>query len=60
MLDHLDGYLTVYAGLEQLLTAPGATLRQGIPLGSLGARALHFEIRYGAVPKDTLALLPGE
>ncbi len=60
VLDHLDGYLTVYAGLEQLLTAPGATLRQGIPLGSLGARALHFEIRYGATPKDTLALLPGE
>jgi len=60
VLDHLDGYLTVYAGLEQILTAPGASLRQGVPLGSLGARALHFEIRYGTAPKDTLALLPGD
>ena len=60
VLDHLDGYLTVYAGLEQILTAPGASLRQGVPLGSLGARALHFEIRYGTAPKDTVALLPDE
>lgn len=60
ILDHLDGYLTVYAGLEQLLTTPGASLRQGVPLGSIGSRALHFEIRYGTTLKDTLALLPGE
>ena len=58
VLDHLDGYLTVYAGLDQILVAPGADLRQGIPLGSLGARALHFEIRYGHTPRNTLALLP--
>ena len=60
VLDHLDGYLTVYAGLDQILVAPGADLRQGIPLGSLGQRALHFEIRYGTTPKNTLALLPNE
>ncbi|MBI2104627.1 MAG: peptidoglycan DD-metalloendopeptidase family protein [Candidatus Omnitrophica bacterium] len=60
VLDHLDGYLTVYAGLDQLLAAPGANLRQGVPLGSLGNRALHFEIRYGTTSRDTLALLPGE
>ena len=60
ILDHLDGHLTVYAGLDQLLTSPGAHLRQGVPLGSLSSRALHFEIRYGTAPKDTLALLPSE
>ena len=60
ILDHLDGHFTVYAGLDQLLTTPGTRLRQGVPLGSLGSRALHFEIRYGTIPKDTLALLPSE
>ncbi len=58
VLDHLDGFVTVYAGLEQILVAPGAELRQGIPLGSIGSRALHFEIRYGELPKNALALLP--
>jgi len=60
ILDHLDGYLTVYAGLDQLLAAPGVHLRQGVPLGSLGPRALHFEIRYGTAPKDAFALLPSQ
>jgi len=60
ILDHLDGYLTVYAGLDQLFAAPGAHLRQGTPLGRVESRALYFEIRYGATPKDTLALLPAE
>ena len=60
VLDHLDGYLSIYAGLDQVLAAPGATLKQGIPLGVVGERALHFEIRYGSAPKNTLALLPEE
>ncbi len=60
VLDHLDGYFTVYAGLERLLVAPGTELRQGAPIGSVGSRALHFEIRYGGTPKNTLALLPRE
>lgn len=58
IVDHLDGYLTIYAGLEQILISPGAQLRQGTPLGSLGSSPLHFEIRYGAEPKNTAALLP--
>ena len=60
VVDHLDGYLTVYARLDQILVAPGAALRQGMPLGSTGAGALHFEIRFGSGSKNTLALLPGE
>lgn len=58
VVDHLDGYLTVYAGLDHLLVDPGAFLRQGIPVGSLGAGALHFEIRYGTSPRNPLTLLP--
>ena len=60
ILDHFDGYLTVYAGLEQMLVAPGANIRQGLPIGSLGTRALHFEIRYGSAPRNAVALLPRE
>lgn len=60
VLDHLDGYLTIYAGLEQILVAPGAALRQGMPIGSVGPNALHFEIRHGVHPKNVLALLPSE
>ena len=60
VLDHLDGYLTVYAGMEQMLVSPGIMLRQGMPIGNLGSRALHFEIRYGDTPRNALALLPSE
>ena len=60
VVDHLDGYLSIYAGLDQLLVMPGARLRQGVPLGVVGERALHFEIRYGSATKNTLALLPAE
>jgi len=60
VVDHLDGYLSVYARLHQVLVSPGATLRQGTPLGNLGTRALHFEIRYCVTPRNTLALLPIE
>jgi murein DD-endopeptidase MepM/ murein hydrolase activator NlpD len=60
ILDHLDGYLSIYSGLDQILVSPGADLRQGIPVGSLGQGALYFEIRYRNTPKNTLALLPTE
>ncbi len=60
VLDHLDGYLSVYAGLDQILVPPGASLKQGMVLGSLGTNALHFQIRYGVKPKNALALLPPE
>lgn len=58
ILDHLDGYLSVYAGLEQLLAAPGAAIRQGVPIGTAGPGGLHFEIRRGIYAQDALALLP--
>ena len=60
MLDHQDGYFTIYGGLEQILVSPGSDVRQGIPVGSLGSNSLHFEVRFGLEPKSTLALLPKE
>ena len=58
ILDHLDGYLSVYAGLEQLLIQPGTSIRQGVPIGTAGPGGLHFEIRRGIHAQDALALLP--
>ena len=60
VLDHLDGHLTLYAGLDQILVSPGTDLRQGTPIGTLGSSALHFEIRYRASTRDALSLLPKE
>ncbi len=60
IVDHLDGYLTVYAGLNQLLVPPGLMIRQGMPIGNMGAGALYFEIRQGAKAHNVLSLLPSE
>jgi len=58
ILDHGDGFLTVYAGMDQLLVSPGMAVEQGNPLGRLGQQPLYFEIRYGTHPNDPLRLLP--
>jgi murein DD-endopeptidase MepM/ murein hydrolase activator NlpD len=60
LIDHRDGYFSIYGGLAQLLVSPGSDVRQGIPVGSLGSGSLYFEIRYGLEQKSTLALLPTE
>ena len=58
ILDHEDGYVSIYAGLEELFAVPGRWIRQGMPVGRLGRTDLHFEIRHAAGSRDTLALLP--
>ncbi|MBI4597337.1 MAG: peptidoglycan DD-metalloendopeptidase family protein [Candidatus Omnitrophica bacterium] len=58
ILDHRDGYLSIYGGLDQLLVGPNMAVRQGVPIGTIGAGSLHFEIRYQTKPKNALALLP--
>ncbi len=60
VMDHVDGYLSIYSGFEQVLVSPGMNVRQGVPIGTLGARSLHFEIRYGTMPKNPLGFLPQE
>ena len=58
ILEHQEGYYSVYAGLDQLLVQPGVQVRQGNPLGIIGRAPLYFEIRNGARPADPLRLLP--
>ena len=58
VLDHGDGYLSIYCGLDEMFVAPGSDIRQGNPIGRLGRTPLYFEIRYRTVPRDPLAMLP--
>ena len=56
ILDHGDGYFTLYTHLEALTVAKGQILRQGEPLGSVGMTVdgprLGFEIRRLTQPQD--------
>ena len=58
ILDHGDGYASVYAGLSQVLVSPGVGVEQGNPIGRLGREPLYFEIRYNSRPRDPSSLLP--
>ncbi len=58
ILDHGDGYASVYCGLGQLFVAPGSQVQQGAPVGRLGELPLYFEIRHDARPNDPLRALP--
>jgi septal ring factor EnvC (AmiA/AmiB activator) len=58
ILDHGDGYVSVYAGLDQLLVSPGVRVEQGNPVGRLAGDPLYFEIRYQTRLSDPLRLLP--
>jgi len=58
VVDHGDGYLTLYGGLNQLLVSPGALVEQGSVLGRIGQQPLSFEIRQGLQRRDPLRLLP--
>ena len=58
LIDHGDGYVTVYGGLEQLLVSPGAVVDQGGVVGRVGQPPLCFEIRQGIQRRDPLRFLP--
>jgi murein DD-endopeptidase MepM/ murein hydrolase activator NlpD len=52
MIDHQNGYVTLYAHLNTILTSEGGYVIQGQPIGLSGSTGnstgahLHFEIRY--------------
>jgi septal ring factor EnvC (AmiA/AmiB activator) len=49
VLDHGDGYFTVYGGLSRIGTGAGAALRDGAVVGAVEAEApMVFQIRAGA------------
>lgn len=64
IIDHGNGFLTVYAGIQELLVGAGVMVRQGdsiarvYPQGNKGQGYLHFEIRKGHIPQNPYFYLP--
>ena len=58
VLDHGDGFVTIYGRMAEVAVAPGAEALQGVPLGRTSEAPLYFEICEGATARDPLALLP--
>jgi lipoprotein NlpD len=64
ILEHDDGYATVYAHNQENRARPGATVRQGDVIGAVGRSGktsepnLHFEIRKDNVARNPLFYLP--
>lgn len=59
VLDHLDGYFSVYAHNSKILVSLGAVVPQGTPIASVGRKGiLLFEIRKNAMADNPLYYLP--
>jgi murein DD-endopeptidase MepM/ murein hydrolase activator NlpD len=64
MIDHNNGYLTVYGHLSQINVVPCETVAPGTSIGLAGSTGnstgphLHFEIRQNGVAVDPWYLLP--
>ncbi len=59
ILDHQNGYLTVYSQLGSISVSEGGRVKKGQKLGTVGKSGyLHFEVRKGSTPVDPLLFLP--
>lgn len=63
LIDHGNGYQTLYAHLQQLYVKPGQTVARGSAIGKMGSTGrstgthLHFEIRKNGSAQDPLRYL---
>lgn len=63
IIDHTDGFFTIYGNLDEIYVTVGKTVSKGETIGRLGKDPLedlpllHFEIRYGGKPVDPLYFL---
>lgn len=58
ILDHSDGYFSVYSQNAKLLVSLGAQVSQGEPVAELGRKGiLHFEIRRNSLAENPLHYL---
>jgi murein DD-endopeptidase MepM/ murein hydrolase activator NlpD len=64
IIDHGNGFVTLYAHLNSIFVKPGESVAAGQQIGSVGNTGnstgphLHFEIRYQGVPRNPLNYLP--
>jgi septal ring factor EnvC (AmiA/AmiB activator) len=61
IIDHGDGFYTLYGHLYKLLKKRGETVKAGTEVGLVGdsgpqdTAGLYFEVRQGGIPRDPLA-----
>lgn len=64
ILDHGNGYRTLYAHLSSFAVVTGQSVAKGVRIGAVGSTGkstgahLHFEIRYHDVQRNPLGFLP--
>lgn len=66
LIQHADGYLTLYGHLDRILVSAGQSVHQGDTIGLLGSTGwstgphVHFEIRKGGVYVDPVPYVAAE
>lgn len=64
IVDHGNGFTTLYAHLNSIFVRPGESVSRGQQIGTVGNTGnstgphLHFEIRYQGVPRNPFNWLP--
>jgi murein DD-endopeptidase MepM/ murein hydrolase activator NlpD len=66
IIDHLDGFLTVYSGINEIMVKPGDNVLGGVSIARIYAANnpkgdrpyLHFEIRKGYLAQNPYFYLP--
>lgn len=57
IIDHGDGFLTIYSGAGDVSVKPGDSVSKGSSIGKLSNSSLHFEIRKKEVPQNPVFYL---
>jgi septal ring factor EnvC (AmiA/AmiB activator) len=57
ILDHANGFFSLYAHASKILTSVGAQVASGQAIGETGENTLYFEVREGTEAVDPLQWL---